>query len=253
MPLRDRVRRALNRPIVRRTNRKGVKIEYFHRNEVPRSKFRGPFDPEHQQHLEKWSFGAAMAPRPRSPDLSLSPCTSVPHHLRPEESDQQCGQQQHQNPCQSWSTTPEDDEDIAPDQPERVHSQPSQSVGVDPDVMDSKSYLLVGRPRENIADDLRCLATPTVTQIEDADGRGRQAPDGGSQSSTMVDFDSFNGSVMTLLPDNHRPDSASNKKESVRYTSPAIRTASPLPKAKGTYMPFSPDDLTRALNAVQIY
>lgn len=243
MPLRDRVRRALNRPVVRRTNRNGVKLEYFHRNEVPRSKFRGPFDPEHQRNLEQWSFGAAMAPRPRSPDLSLSPCTTVPHHMRPELPDQPQAQHQlqNQNSCQSWSTMPEDEEeDIAPDQTERV--------ALDPDVMDSKSLSLVGCPRKTIADDLRCLAAPTVTQIEDAEGRG-----GGSQSSTMVDPDSFNGSVMTLLPDNHRPDSSSDKKESVRYTSPAIRTASPPPKAKGTYMPFSPDDLTRALNAVQIY
>lgn len=259
MPLRDRVRRALNRPVVRRTNRKGVKLEYFHRNEVPRSKFRGPFDPEHQKSLEQWSFTAAMAPRPRSPDLSLSPCTSIPQSnpslTRPIPSDPPQQQPQQQNHV---NHNVDDNEGIAPDQT---------------DVMDSKLFYpgllspcIQSSPPQDVGISLTtafwCLiAAPTVTQIEDAHGRGRQAPDGGSQSSTMVDPDSYNGSVMTLLPDSHRPLSSSNshnvncnKKESVRYTSPAIRSASPLPKAKaGSYMPFSPEDLTRALNAVQIY
>lgn len=228
MPFRDRVRRALNRPIVRRTNRNGVKLEYFHRNEVPRPKFRGPFDPEHQRQLAEWSFQAAMAPRPRSLDLSLSPCTSLPDHLRPPGGDQTSNPQEQEEG---------EDEDIAPD---HVVEQPA----LPPDVMDCK-FLLKLPCIVNASDG---LAAPTVTQIEDT--HGRQA-DGGSQSSTMVDPDSFNGSVMTLLPESHP---SFNKKESVRYTSPALRSASPPPKAKGTtYMPFSPEDLSRALNAVQIY
>jgi len=100
--------------------------------------------------------------------------------------------------------------------------------------------------------DIDQLASPTVTQVEDTQ---RQA-DGGSQSSTMVDPDSYSGSMMTLLPENHRDGSICNIKETIRYTSPVLRTASPppmSPKGAGTYMPFSPEDLTRALNAVQIY
>ena len=93
------------------------------------------------------------------------------------------------------------------------------------------------------------LASPTVPQIEDS--QSRQA-DGGSQSSTMVDPDSYSGSMMTLLPENQE-ESIIPYKETVRYTSPALRTASPPPMSKGAYMPFSPEDLTRALNAVQIY
>lgn len=122
MPLRDRVRRALNRPVVRRTNQKGVKLEYFHRNEVPRPKFRGPFDPEHQRHLAEWSFQAAMAPRPRSPDLSLSPCTSLPGHGRLSDDSRSSSNQQQQ----------EDDDDITPDHIVN-HADPP------PDVMDSES------------------------------------------------------------------------------------------------------------------
>lgn len=124
MPLRDRVRRALNRPVVRRTNRKGVKLEYFHRNEVPRSKFRGPFDPEHQKSLEQWSFTAAMAPRPRSPDLSLSPCTSIPQSnpslTRPIPSDPPQQQPQQQNHV---NHNVDDNEGIAPDQTDVMDSK----------------------------------------------------------------------------------------------------------------------------------
>lgn len=118
---------------------------------------------------------------------------------------------------------PQEDEEVAPDQ---VTEEPAP----DADVMDT---------------------SPTVTQVENTQ---RQA-DGGSQSSTMVNPDSYSGSMMTLLPENHRDGSICNIKETVRYTSPVLRTASPPPMSpKGAaYMPFSPDDLARALNAVQIY
>lgn len=209
MSLRDRVKRVFRRSSLTaapKTNRNGIKIEYYRRNEVPKSKFKGPFDPEHQKHLAAWSFQTATAERPRSPDLSLSPCTSLPDYMRPPQQNR-----------------PQEDEEVAPDQ---VTGEPAP----DTDVMDT---------------------SPTVTQVEDTQ---RQA-DGGSQSSTMVDPDSYSGSMMTLLPENHRNGSICNIKETVRYTSPVLRTASPPPMSpKGAaYMPFSPDDLARALNAVQIY
>ncbi|BCR82700.1 uncharacterized protein ACHE_10102S [Aspergillus chevalieri] len=209
MPLRDRVKRVFRRSSLPapKTNRNGVKIEYYRRSEVPKSKFKGPFDPEHQKQLAAWSFQTAMAERPRSQDLSLSPCTSLPDYMR--------------LPQQS---RPQQNEEIAPDQ---MTEEPAPNA----DVMDT---------------------SPTVTQVEDTQ---RQA-DGGSQSSTMVDPDSYSGSMMTLLPENHRDGSICNIKETIRYTSPVLRTASPppmSPKGAGTYMPFSPEDLTRALNAVQIY
>lgn len=208
MPLRDRFKRVFRRSSLTapKTNRNGVKIEYYHRNEIPKSKFKGPFDPEHQKQLAAWSFQTAMADRRRSLDLSLSPCTSLPDYLRPP--------QQHQT---------QEDEEIAPDQ---VTEEPAPEA----DVMDT---------------------SPSVTQVENVEGR--QA-DGGSQSSTMVDPESYSGSMMTLLPENQRDNSIFNIKETIRHTSPAPRTASPPPMSpKGAYMPFSPEDLTRALNAVQIY
>lgn len=54
-----------------------IKIEYYRRHEVPRSKYRGPVDPEHQRKLAAWTFEGAMAHRPRSIDLELSPCASI--------------------------------------------------------------------------------------------------------------------------------------------------------------------------------
>lgn len=225
MPLRDRFKRVFRRSSLTapKTNRNGVKIEYYHRNEIPKSKFKGPFDPEHQKQLAAWSFQTAMADRRRSLDLSLSPCTSLPDYLRPP--------QQHQT---------QEDEEIAPDQ---VTEEPAPEA----DVMDSKLSCVLGQ-YSNCIDQ---LASPSVTQVENVEGR--QA-DGGSQSSTMVDPESYSGSMMTLLPENQRDNSIFNIKETIRHTSPAPRTASPPPMSpKGAYMPFSPEDLTRALNAVQIY
>ena len=125
MSFRDRVRRVFHRSSVSsapplKTNRNGVKIEYYRRNEVPNSKFRGPFDPEHQRRLAAWSFQSAMAERPRSSDLSLSPCTSLPDCL---------GRRQGQ-PQQA----PGDDEEaMAPDQGR------GDPAPVETDPMDSKS------------------------------------------------------------------------------------------------------------------
>jgi hypothetical protein len=60
-----------------------IKIEYYKRGEIPPSKFRGPFDPEHQKRLAAWSFEAAQAERPRALDTPLSPCTSLSEYLNP--------------------------------------------------------------------------------------------------------------------------------------------------------------------------
>lgn len=95
MNLREKVKNAFNRP----SNSKGlsfglghrkskstgtpIKIEYYKRHEVPPSKFKGPFDPEHQRRLAAWSFDGAMATRSRSIDLSLSPCTTLPESICP--------------------------------------------------------------------------------------------------------------------------------------------------------------------------
>ncbi|KAF9886894.1 hypothetical protein FE257_011017 [Aspergillus nanangensis] len=195
MSFRQKVRKVFHRQSSNAKSKdNGIKIEYYKRHEIPRSKFKGPFDPEHQQRLASWSFGEAHAIRERSLDLSLSPCTSLPDYLR-------------------TSSPSDDDGDLAPD---------------------------------DIPPGLEISLSDASASDEDRDNT--------SSSSTAVDSDeSHNGSLMTLLPTILRVDSITQIKESIRHTSPAIRIVSPPPiTPRGTYMPFSPEDLTRALNAVQI-
>ncbi|RJE26980.1 hypothetical protein PHISCL_00681 [Aspergillus sclerotialis] len=195
MAFRERVKRALHRsrstPKPNCTSN-GIKIEYYRRHEVPPSKFRGPFDPDHQKMLAAYNLQTAQEDRPRSPDLSLSPCATLPPEYRPQPLD---------------STSPE---------------------GNAPSDLFNNS--------------------PTVSHDEYAqDRQGNE-----SQSSTAVDSDSFNASMMTLPMASYRNDSIAKIKESVRYTSPvrAISTHAMPPMTK--QMPFSPEDLSRALNSVQI-
>ncbi|EAU36673.1 predicted protein [Aspergillus terreus NIH2624] len=199
MSIRQKVRKVFHRQSsnAKAKESSGIKIEYYKRHEIPRSKFKGPFDPEHQRRLAAWSFQEAQADRPRSFDLSLSPCATVPDHMR--------------------SAPDNDDEALAPD-------------AVLSDIPPEGD----GSPRE----------------FADFD----RDPEYGhhSSSSTAVDSDSYSSSL-TLLPSFLRDDSIAQIKESIRHTSPAVHTISPPPLSpKGAYLPFSPEDLTRALNAVQI-
>ncbi|PYI11685.1 hypothetical protein BO78DRAFT_99022 [Aspergillus sclerotiicarbonarius CBS 121057] len=203
MNFREKVRKVFRRSSSGSSSKSkgnGIKIEYYKRHEIPRSKFKGPFDREHQRKLAAWSFGEAQAERPRTPDLCLSPCASIPDYLR---------------------SHYEEDDDLAPDQ------IPTAAPEVDVTV-----------------------ASPSVHHDEYACGR---QGDSGSSSSTAVEAESYSESMMTLYADVDRVNSIAQLKETVRYTSPVVRAISPPPLSpKGCYMPFSPEDLTRALNAVQI-
>ena len=76
----------------------------------------------------------------------------------------------------------------------------------------------------------------------------------------MVDPDSHSGSMMTLLPETSvyefPEDPIAQIKESIRYTSPIMRAITPVTKGtmspRTMHLPFSPEDLTRALIAVQV-
>lgn len=62
---------------------------------------------------------------------------------------------------------------------------------------------------------------------------------------------------MTLLPETSiyeiSEDPIAQLKESMRYTSPIVRALSPVPMSpRAKHQPFSPEDLTRALIAVQL-
>ncbi|KAI9368509.1 hypothetical protein BJX61DRAFT_213673 [Aspergillus egyptiacus] len=191
------------RKVFRRQKSKGsgtpIKIEYYRRGEIPPSKFKGPFDKEHQKRLAAWSFQEAQADRPRSVDLSLSPCTTLPDYLQPRE--------------------------IANTAPDQV--QPRQIPG-----RDSSDGV-----------------SPTAYHAEFI--QDRQGTTGSASSATAVDPQSFTDSTMTLFLDPLEDDTVIKVKESVRTTSPNIRPISP-PTDKGAFMPFTPEDLTRALSAVQI-
>ncbi|KAE8141219.1 hypothetical protein BDV38DRAFT_203340 [Aspergillus pseudotamarii] len=201
MSLREKVRRVFRRSTSgskSKDNSNSIKIEYYKRHEIPPSKFKGPFDREHQKSLAAWSFDDAQAERPRSPDLSLSPCASLPDYLRPR--------------IQEDSVAPDEVPSLAP---------------------------------EDLSD-----ASATISDDEHAQERQENS---GSTSSTAYDPDSYSSSMMTLFDEVIRQDSIAQLKETIRYTSPVVRAISPPPLSpKGSYMPFAPEDLTRALNAVQI-
>lgn len=78
MPFRDRFKKAFHRSSADKDKDAKPKIEYYRRGECPRSKYRGPVDPEHKRKLYDWNFAAATEDRRRSFDLDLSPCTSLP-------------------------------------------------------------------------------------------------------------------------------------------------------------------------------
>ncbi|KAL1977307.1 hypothetical protein VTN31DRAFT_166 [Thermomyces dupontii] len=79
MTLRDRFRRAFHRSSNGKDRNNKPKVQYYRDGECPRSKYRGPVDPEHRRKLYEWNFADATAHSPRSIGYELSPCTSRPH------------------------------------------------------------------------------------------------------------------------------------------------------------------------------
>ncbi|KAJ5476842.1 hypothetical protein N7475_002571 [Penicillium sp. IBT 31633x] len=92
-----------------------------------------------------------------------------------------------------------------------------------------------------------------------------RAIDSGSQSSTIINPSSYSGSTRTLLNETsiyEIPEDSKDSKfyleveESIRYTSPLVRALSPALSpcvmSARKHLPFAPEDLTRALMAVQV-
>ncbi|KAL2845678.1 hypothetical protein BJY01DRAFT_263588 [Aspergillus pseudoustus] len=203
MSFREKVRKVFQRHKSKDSDT-GIKIVYYRRSEIPPSKFKGPFDKEHQKRLAAWSFREAQADRSRSLDLSLSPCTTLPAYLLPREA-----------------------ADAAPDQVQTT----------DPRI-----------PGLALSDGVSPAA------YHDEFIHDRQGTPGSLSSTTAVDPESFSDSTMTLFLDPLEDDAVTKAKESLRTTSPIVRAISPPPvPLKGATTPFAPEDLTRALNAVQIY
>ncbi|KAL4932028.1 uncharacterized protein BDV17DRAFT_279731 [Aspergillus undulatus] len=199
MSLRERIRKVFGRRKPQESE-SGIKIVYYRRGEIPPSKFKGPFDKDHQKRLAAWSFEEAQKDRPRSPNLSLSPCTTLPDYL-------------------STRVVA----DAVPDQARPTLPARELSVGASPAVYHDEF-------------------------IQD-----RQATENSFSSNTAVDPESFSDSTMTLFLDPLEDDSPAKLKGPARNSSPKFRSVatSPLSK-KGAPMPIAPEDLTRALNRVQI-
>ncbi|KAL1982590.1 hypothetical protein VTN96DRAFT_1176 [Rasamsonia emersonii] len=198
MTFRDRVRKVFRRSSSAKESSNGKpKVEYYRRGEVPRSKYRGPVDPEHRRQLYAWNFAAATVDRRRSFDLDLSPCTSIPDNGRSTE------------------------EEVTETEPEVERRRLSVPGG----------------------------GAITVSHHEVAPSRSVDAV---SQSSTAVASDSYGSSVLTLKESSDWPltkkDGLKSLKEALWYTSPIRRRTS----APEKQLPFAPEDLSRALNAVQI-
>ncbi|KAL5332725.1 hypothetical protein BJX70DRAFT_404304 [Aspergillus crustosus] len=198
MSLRDKLRKVFQKHKAK-PSESGIKIEYYRRGEIPPTKFKGPFDREHQKSLAAWSFQQAQTERTRSIDLSLSPCTTLPDYLTPPEA-----------------------ADATLDQ-----LRP-RIPGLD---------LSNGVPAATYHDEF----------IQDRQGTGSLS------SATAVDPESFSDSTMTLFLDPLDDGTRINVKDSFHNTFSKVgATMPPSMSTKGITMPIPPEDLTRALNAVQI-
>jgi hypothetical protein len=70
MTFRERVKRVFRSS---KSDDTKPKIEYYRRHECPPSKFKGPFDRDHQKRLAAWTFAGATVEKTRSFEPSLSP------------------------------------------------------------------------------------------------------------------------------------------------------------------------------------
>ena len=73
MTFREKVKRVFRSS---KSDTSKPKIEYYRRHECPPSKFKGPFDRDHQKRLAAWSFEGATVEKRRSFEVSLSPCAT---------------------------------------------------------------------------------------------------------------------------------------------------------------------------------
>ncbi|KAJ5623569.1 hypothetical protein N7490_012174 [Penicillium lividum] len=207
MAIRERVKAIFHRSSKSTSQLNGKpKVEYYRRNEVPPSKFKGPADKAVLRQFSGFSFDSAMSERRRSLDMTMSPFDTT--GISPFDSD--------------------GTEDISPDAD--------------------------GVPIMSSSDAEQSSVSPISTDLPRAFH--------GSESSTVVNsnsdsYNGSNGSLLTLLPEisvyEIPEDPIAQFKDSIRYTSPIVRAMSPAPKSpRGKQLPFAPEELTRALAAVQL-
>jgi hypothetical protein len=229
MTFREKVKRVF-RSSSKSKNDGKPKIEYYKRHECPPSKFRGPFDRAHQRSLAAWSFEGAMVERTRSFELSVSPC----------------------DPCESDGySRPSDTEDSV---------SPDDAANVDPGTH-STALIEIFNPQKNSNSNFHIFIVSSNPEVP-AESSPRAA-DSGSQSSTILNPSSYSGSMMTLINEGsiyEIPEDTKDPKfflkESIRYSSPLVRAISPAMSpcvmSARKELPFSPEDLARALVAIQV-
>lgn len=230
MTFRERVKRVFRSKSDKNDGK--PKIEYYRRHECPPSKFKGPFDPTHQKNLAAWSFAGATMERNRSIDLSLSPCATYEGYE---------------------ASGPSDTDSVSPD----------DGVDVDPGTHFSALIKKIIPIVETQSDLVFFFLVPSHAEAP-AESSPR-AIDSGSQSSTIINPSSYSGSTRTLLNETsiyEIPEDSKDSKfyleveESIRYTSPLVRALSPALSpcvmSARKHLPFAPEDLTRALMAVQV-
>lgn len=204
MTFRERVKKAFRRNSEKDKNNSKPKIEYYRRGECPRSKYRGPVDPEHRRRLYAWNFEMATSDRDRTFELDLSPCTSLPD--------------QPQSDLDSDATA---SEDLSENEPEVLRAECIQ-------IMDAGSI--------------------SVTHHEVAFSRSF---DTNSDQSTAVGS-SCHSSSLTLKESWDWPvtkrDALGSLKETLAMTAPVTRRIS----APEKRLPFDPQELSMALNAVRL-
>ncbi|KAN0083863.1 hypothetical protein V8E54_002951 [Elaphomyces granulatus] len=221
MAFRDRMRRIFRRPASKDNGK--PKIEYYRRGEVPRSKYRGPVDPEHRRRLNSWSFAGATIDRRRSWDLDLSPRTSIPD-------------------C-SAMVNHHDDIDIDGDPVVIFSPHPLRTE--QEGASWTRSWMAMD---ESVKAD-QTIESITVVHHEVAPSC---SVDNTSQSSTVVGTDRVSSSSPTLrgscdFPPSRR-DAVIQWKEKMRYSFPLVRRLS----APEKRLPMPADDLAFALNTIQI-
>jgi hypothetical protein len=222
MAFKDKFRKAFGRSSSEKIKDNGCKskIEYYRRGECPRSKYRGPVDPAHRRKLYEWNFAAATAERRRSFDLDLSPCTSLPD---------------------TPGAGSEVEDEVAESDPEIEQAVPAP-------VLCGGTIWLV-QPGGNRRELTLPRAGITVSHHEVAPSGSVDTDTSTAVGSTLG---SSYGSSVTLKESWDWPvarrDAMTALKDSLTYTVPVTRRIS----APEKRCPFPLEDLSRALNAVQI-
>jgi hypothetical protein len=131
------------------------------------------------------------------------------------------------------------------------------------DPCESDGYSRPSDTEDSVSPDDAANVDPVSSNPEVPAESSPRAADSGSQSSTILNPSSYSGSMMTLINEGsiyEIPEDTKDPKfflkESIRYSSPLVRAISPAMSpcvmSARKELPFSPEDLARALVAIQV-